>query len=288
MKITFVTYHNWKTKRQGGFHKFAEASVNAGYETVFFSFSRPFFGIFKNSEILNYKVLLKLIFGKKYYNDFGNSIINFTWPTFALPNPIAKFLNDNQVVFFKNISIFPFILYCKIFLQRTDVFVFESCDGLLLYDKIKKYFPNSKIIYRPSDPIQLTSDNKVIKELEKKIISEANLVMIVNNESKTLYSSIMNEFNNSKHIILPNGISINKFKLKHDTPIEMSKHKNRVTYVGAREPNWNLIIQSAKKLKDFNFFIVTPIIPNIKIKNQIECLTNVFFIPGIFPHEVPN
>lgn len=35
MKITFVTFHNWKTKRQGGFHKFAERCSLEGHEVVF-------------------------------------------------------------------------------------------------------------------------------------------------------------------------------------------------------------------------------------------------------------
>lgn len=34
-KITFITYHNWKTKRHGGFHQFAEYTCKQGIETVF-------------------------------------------------------------------------------------------------------------------------------------------------------------------------------------------------------------------------------------------------------------
>lgn len=42
-KITFITYHNWETKRHGGFHAFAEYTCRLGIETMFFSFSRPYY-----------------------------------------------------------------------------------------------------------------------------------------------------------------------------------------------------------------------------------------------------
>ena len=56
-KITFITTHNWDTKRQGGFHKFAEATAQAGIDTVFFSFPRPYYGLLMKREQLNPKVI---------------------------------------------------------------------------------------------------------------------------------------------------------------------------------------------------------------------------------------
>ena len=56
-KITFITTHNWDTKRQGGFHKFAEATAAAGIETVFFSFPRPYYGLFMKREQLNPQII---------------------------------------------------------------------------------------------------------------------------------------------------------------------------------------------------------------------------------------
>jgi hypothetical protein len=39
-KIVFLTYHNWESKRQGGFHKLAEGACERRFETVFFSFPK--------------------------------------------------------------------------------------------------------------------------------------------------------------------------------------------------------------------------------------------------------
>lgn len=66
MKIVFVTYHNWETKRHGGFHALAEFACQNGHDVVFFSFSRPFKIFRAHDERLNKEVLKKLIKGIKY------------------------------------------------------------------------------------------------------------------------------------------------------------------------------------------------------------------------------
>ena len=54
-KITFLTGHSWHTNRQGGFHQFAKAACDAGIETVFFSFPRPYYNYFTKQELYNRK-----------------------------------------------------------------------------------------------------------------------------------------------------------------------------------------------------------------------------------------
>ena len=83
-KITFITYHNWETKRHGGFHAFAEYTCRLGIETMFFSFSRPYYIRWKKNERLNWKVL-KFLKKGCCYDIGGFQLWNFTWPTLALP-----------------------------------------------------------------------------------------------------------------------------------------------------------------------------------------------------------
>ena len=90
MKIVYVTYHNWVTKRHGGFHQFADYSSRHGIETVFFSFSRPYYIYFKHDERENKEVLRKLTRGVEYNVDSEHKLINITWPTFAIPGFFRK------------------------------------------------------------------------------------------------------------------------------------------------------------------------------------------------------
>ena len=95
MKITFVSYHNWETKRIGGFHKLAEGCALAGHEVVFMSFERPYYIYFKKDERLNKTVLRELTTGKAFEvekNGKKGKILNCTWPTLDLPYVFAKHL----------------------------------------------------------------------------------------------------------------------------------------------------------------------------------------------------
>ena len=53
-KITFLTGHNWKSNRLGGFHKFAEEALKHSIEVVFFSFPRPYYSYFQHQELYRY------------------------------------------------------------------------------------------------------------------------------------------------------------------------------------------------------------------------------------------
>ena len=56
-KITFLTGHNWKSNRLGGFHKFAEEALKHSIEVVFFSFPRPYYSYFQHQELYNKKTI---------------------------------------------------------------------------------------------------------------------------------------------------------------------------------------------------------------------------------------
>ena len=178
-KITFITTHNWDTKRQGGFHKFAEATANAGIETVFFSFPRPYYGLFMKREQLNKSVINMLKKGKHY--DFcGHDILNVTFPTLRLPDSAGRFLPAGFMNFMLTHSFHSFKNFCKKFLDGTDVFVFESCEGVAYINKLRKLFPSAKMIYRPSDPMVYASIPERVKQLEQHMLYTADLNILVN------------------------------------------------------------------------------------------------------------
>ncbi|MBR4600364.1 MAG: hypothetical protein IKO39_09995, partial [Treponema sp.] len=95
-KITFLTGHNWKSNRLGGFHKFAEAACNAGIEVVFFSFPRPYYSYFMHQELFNKKSIQELEKGITY--EVGKSRLhNVTLATLKLPNSANKILSDGMM-----------------------------------------------------------------------------------------------------------------------------------------------------------------------------------------------
>ena len=292
MKITFVTFHNWKTKRQGGFHKFAERCSQEGHEVVFFSFPRPYYSIFKNDEILNFSSFFKLVKGEIYTveSDEGkiNTVLNCTWPTLSVPGPLRKLLPKWLRHKLSIMSLSSFSSFYNSKLKGTDVFVFESCYGVFLLDKIKKHSPEAKIVYRPSDPLMIKSKGVAIYEQEKYLLAKADLVLLVNNQGLSFYSKKIPEFSKIvNYKILSNGVDLDKYKLSYERPRELFE-SNVALYVGAQMIDWGVVLYSADKLPYVNFVVVCPNKPDYSILSKIKSYANIKYIPGIYPENVPS
>lgn len=287
-KIVFITTHNWDTKRLGGFHKFAEAAVRQGIETIFFSFPRPYYGIFMKREQLNKNVIKVLTKGKVYQiENSENTILNITFPTLRLPDSFGKCIPACVMTFLAQTSLKSFRQFSKKFLAGTDCFIFESCEGIFLLDKIKKYFPDAKIIYRPSDPLVFDSVPQRLKEAEKRILKTADLSLIINNEGLAAYRAEINDFDhNVKYAMLSNGVDIESYRQKYPVP-ELLKKQNTILYVGAWEVEWSLLFEAATACPAFNFIVVCPNYPDTAISVKIKKYANLFYIPGIKPVDVP-
>lgn len=284
MKITFITFHNWETKRIGGFHKLAAAAAAKGNIVNFFSFARPYYIVFKNEERLNGKVLKQLSKGCIFKIGDGE-ITNFSWPTLKLPNPLYRMFPRFVNRWLETHSFRPFSSVKEKYLEGTDVFVFESCDALDIFDKIRKNYPEAKIVYRPSDPLMVKGAPTSLVEKEIKVLKNSDMTYVVNKAGLDLYRSRILDFDSVvKYSLLPNGVSTELFKDQYPKPSELCM-SNTALYVGARVIEWKLIIAAAKKLTHINFIIVCPETPPEYFLNS--GLPNIFYRSGINPKEVP-
>ncbi|MCR5218585.1 hypothetical protein [Treponema sp.] len=285
-KITFLTAHNWISNRQGGFHKFAEAAANAGIEVVFFSFPRPYYGYFMHQELFNKKSIKELQKGITY--DVGAAKLhNVTLTTLKLPNSANRILSDNTMNAFERFSFTTFKKFANKWLTGSDVFVFESSDGMIYVDKIKNLFPHAKIIYRPSDPLMYDGALNRYIENEKHMMKIADLNLIVNEEGLNLYRRKISDFDSSiKYTLLSNGVDIESYEKQYPVP-ELLQKDNTILYVGAWDIEWNLMFYAAEKNPEFNYIIVCPNYPSDDIQNKVKQYSNLFYVPGISPQEVP-
>lgn len=285
-KITFITGHNWKSNRLGGFHKFAEAACKAGHEVVFFSFPRPYYSYFMKQELYNYKSIKELSKGIEYEVE-GQKLINITFPTFKLPNAANKILSNSMMNAFERTSLHSFKRFAKKYFSGTQVFVFESCDGMIYLDQLKKLFPQAKMVYRPSDPMMFDGALSRYVENETKMLLGADLNILVNKEGLELYRRKIQDFDSkAKYELLSNGVDIESYTKEYECPALLKK-QNTVLYVGAWEVEWPLLFKAAKESPDLNFIVVCPNYPSTEIKNKVNQSENLFYVPGIKPNEVP-
>lgn len=285
-KITFITGHNWKSNRLGGFHKFAEAACNAGIEVVFFSFPRPYYSYFMHQELYNYKTIKELQKGIKY-EVAGQSLTNITFPTFKLPNSANKILSDGMMNALERFSFASFKKFAKKWFDGTDVFVFESSDGMIFVDQLKKMYPNAKMIYRPSDPLMYDGALSRYVKNETHMMKKADLNIIVNQEGLDLYKRKIPDFDRTiKYTLLSNGVDIESYEKKYPVP-ELLQKGNTVLYVGAWEVEWDLLFKAADADENFNYIVVCPNYPSAEIQEKVKTCKNFFYVPGIPPKDVP-
>ena len=62
---------------------------------------------------------------------------------------------------------------------------------------------------------------------------------------------------------------------------------NTILYVGAWEVEWPLLFKAASVNPDFNYIVVCPNYPPQDIQKKVEQTSNLFYVPGIKPSEVP-
>ena len=285
-KITFLTGHNWQSNRLGGFHKFAEAACNSGIEVVFFSFPRPYYSYFMKQELFNKKSIKALQKGITY--EVGKSKLhNVTISTMKLPNSANKILSDEMMNVLERFSFTSFKKFAKKWFDGTDVFVFESSDGMIFIDQLKKIYPNAKMIYRPSDPLMYDGALSRYVKNETHMMKTADLNIIVNQEGLDLYRCKITDFDSAvKYTLLSNGVDIESYEKTYPVP-ELLQKENTVLYVGAWEVEWNLLFKAADETPDFNYVVVCPNYPSAEIQEKVKSYKNLFYIPGIKPSEVP-
>lgn len=288
-KIVFFTYHNWDAKRQGGFHKFAEYACRRGYDVLFFSFPRPLWTLLRNTDTFNFRKIIKLLKGITY-KVHGNTLTNRTILSLSLPVPpkFNKFIPIGILNFFEVITFPRFERFAKKYFNNIDYFVFESTASVLFVDLIKKLFPNSKIIYRPSDPLIAFDYGKRFKKQELTLLRTADMVFLVNDEGLNLYRKFSPDFDSLiKYRILSNGVDLDDFKKTYPCP-EPLKKGNTALYIGALSIDWGMILEASNKAPDVNFIIICPAGAPSFFLDKIKEIHNVIFINGIARNEVPQ
>ena len=285
-KVTFLTVHSWVSNRQGGFHKFAEACCSAGAEVVFFSFPRPYYSMFQHQELYNRKAIAALAKGIRY-EVAGSTLTNVTLPTLKLPDVAGKRIPDAAADALERFSFSGLARFARRYLSGTDVFVIESCGAVVLFDFLKKRFPEAKFIYRPSDPLMYDGALRRRAKTEERVMLGADMSLIVNDEGLALYRRKIAQFDTRvRHELLPNGVDIAPYREKHPVP-ELLRRENTVLYVGAWEVEWDLLFEAAARRRGFNYIVVCPNFPDGTTRGKIEGIPNLAYVPGIKPDEVP-
>jgi glycosyltransferase involved in cell wall biosynthesis len=278
-----LSYHNYKTFRYAGMHAISEALSENDWAVVFWSVSRPYIYFFSSDERLNWKNI-KGLTNLKVIKPQRRQIKNIAIPSFEL-------IGERKFYFikmFNQLARYLVFLKFKTFCERNkyypELLIFESCEGLYYYHSLKKVFPLSKAIYRASDLIiNWHNPRKELVEIEKDIIEDADLVLLVNDEQLEVLKKLSYK-TNEKIKVLENGFFYTDYLTTSERPEQFPKNKKIACYVGAMIPNWEAVYRLANECEE-NLYIVL-ICPSSKPPNKISKCSNIMFIPGINYYDV--
>lgn len=282
-KIVFISGHDYIAKRQGGFHVFAEKLSNF-YDLTFFTYPRSFFIKIRRNSPIEYNNI-------SYRGDRDircGKVRNVSRLFWIPPVSLLRYLPQFVVEWFYRLSFPSFAEFCDKYFDGVDFFMLESDSSVILFNYLKKKYPDAKFLYRPSDPMLMSSNLNFFHKYEKDYIRRCDFIFPVNQDGVDLYKEKINDFPDDRYEIVSNGIEIEAYGKKYPRPLEYGDLKNIASYIGARPAEWDLIVYSAAKLPEVNFFIICPENPTEKFKAALLKFDNIHYIQGISPSQVPQ
>lgn len=237
LKIVFISYHYFGSKKKAGFHFLAKAFNDMGHDVTFTTGFFSLLSLVRNDRRIKEKGFLANILKPRTIEGV-TSIVNATLfhPAAALPNVLNN-LFKNFVTPRKKLS-----RECL----SADIVIFES-DPSLLYKNKLKYKKNCKVIYRVSDSLKMLGLPKQILDIEKNI---AHTFTSISCPTKVIYDSFETH---NKHL-LHHGIQKDFFD-NDNSPTPYIKDSINHVFIGNSYLDLDFIHIASSNLPSHDFHI---------------------------------
>lgn len=195
LKILMLTGHIYSSKRKAGFHHLAKALMDQNNEVTFCTAPNSILEV--GDSILDvmfsskdaYTVESRLVsffqaaFPKKHEKLVETSYISLAANIQKSKSKLSFIYRFNDIVDVDRLLKEIFLHgYCKSFSERYDVIIFESTNGLLLFDHLRRKNPDAKLVYRVSDDLEVVNGIQEVIQHEQKILPEFNLISSPSNQ----------------------------------------------------------------------------------------------------------
>ena len=175
-KAVLITSHFYNSRRKAGFHHIADSLMKRGYEVLFLTGDVSYFRFMRKDYRNNAA-------SKTEYNKFvrrNEKLSEFIRFTYLHPvNLKNDMLNNIALPFVKNYSDkLDGFDEVNDFIKKSELIIFESFNGLLWFDHIKKLNGKAKLVYRVSDDIRQLRKHFYLIEQENKIYKKFDLVSV--------------------------------------------------------------------------------------------------------------
>lgn len=257
-----LTYHLLEYTRVAGFHKISDLLIKHDFNVDFVTIPFSIYWLFKNNDRENFTNFRKLM--RKIPESVEKNVSNFSVPSFV-PFRIQEKLSIRnskwiQLIYWNRLK--------RRLKSHYDLIIIESTTAVLLFDFLRNTYPDSKIVYRPSDPLIAYSKSESLLCAESNILKNADDIWFVNKSSKDFCESKYG-CRLSKYRIIHNALISEKElkKKKQDKPIK--RQKKTILYLGVFPIDYELIRRVAKKFPEVDIVIIGPYKDILKMNNIV-------------------
>jgi 2-beta-glucuronyltransferase len=258
-RVVLVTGHYLQSKRQAGFHWLADAYWRAGWEVIFLTSALSWLSWLQRNYRMAYPVLREANRLRWVQPGLGS----YVWFTYWHPinlgvQPLNQLLSP-LFARYGDLSLGE----AEACVRDTDLIIFESKPGLLLYEQCKRLNPQARYVYRVSDDLRwLRSSHPVVVQAEERYAPQFDLISVPS-------AALLQRFGHLPQAVQhTHGIRKDLFARQYSNPYQ-DGWESQVVFVGTAYFDYNFLNIASASFPHWAFHIIGPI-PHLP-----QC-TNVF------------
>lgn len=288
------TFHDWRTRRLGAFHKIAEALCGQGFEVGFVAEGRSLYNLLRRpDDRYSLSAYWRSLRSWRYRCRRG-AVIQFTALDVQLPGRFRTGLGRRWNLTLRRRSHRWLMDRCHRLFPRPDLIVLESTSCVLLLDALDAYYPGVALVYRPSDPLNQRHldalDRMELIPAERRMTIRAAATLVRSEEDTRRYREDGYAFRPGPENprVLPNGFDLAAFAKPQPRPPEYRAWARIACYVGGVSPDYRLLLRTARALPDLHLFVVCPQRMPAEVAREAGATPNFHYLPGVYPERVPS
>lgn len=249
-KALVLTYHVKNCTRVGGFHHFIDFLCRDGFEVDWVTVTVSSTWLLNKNDRENARNFIDLCKGIEFEQS-GAHVRHFTAPVW-IPARVAKRLHLKVGEYY-----WPKWEKLKKKLAEDYGTILVEGTACQYSEELRKTYPNSRILYRPSDILCMFSNVPNPEHIEKKMVDAANITLCVDETGLKYYKRIAGE--DARVEILRNPITT---QADIQTLLECKPKREDelvILYIGVSYINVGIVEYAAKQNKNATFVMVGPL-----------------------------
>jgi 2-beta-glucuronyltransferase len=248
-RVVLVTGNYLESKRKAGFHWLADAYWRAGWEVIFWTTAISWLSWLQRNYRMAYPVRREAHRLRWVQPGLGS----YVWFTFWHPVNLSVYaLNQLTSPIFARYGNLP-LGEAEAFVCNTDLMIFESKPGLLLYEQCRRLNPRARYVYRVSDDLRgLRSSHPVVVQAEEHYAPQFDLISV---PSATLLQCIRHL---PQAVLHYHGIRKDFFEREYPNPYQHG-WESHVVFVGTAYFDYDFLRMASTSFPRWAFHIIGPI-----------------------------